>query len=459
METHRIKGRTIRVAGHFLVIATIIAMIGWRLLDGRNKVEREGDYPSRPIEVVVPYSAGGGTDTLARLVQRSIARENLLGQPMVIINHPGGSGTIGSRHVKNSKPDGYRILCVDEGMITSKLSGMVPFGPEAFEIIAQSTRNTQVITVRDDSPFKDLSSVLEAAQASPNSIRFGVPLGAPPHFSGMELQKTVPGAEFNFIQSMGAQKRYSLLLGQHIDVSILSLAEVLAYRGAPGTPPDKQIRPLAVLFPERHPKLPEVPTAVELGYDVMTGNALYWWAPKGTPPDRINFLADAIGAVMATPDLVKEMQTLSIDPFFLKGEALSKWIQLRTRALSAVAFDPKVKLPNFPLYAGILVILLAAGVLLFPGFAGLEPTDPADSMPVQRRKTALICGVILLGYLVILDAGIVPYAIATCAMVFCMGGMIASWERRRIPLLLELALLTGFGAEFVFTRIFSVVLP
>ncbi len=442
---------------HGLAISVIIGLFGVRLHRQQATAGAAADYPSRPIEVVVPYAAGGGTDTLARLVQRAVKERDLLPQPMVIINRPGGSGTIGSRGVKNSRPDGYRILCLDEGMMTSKVSGMVPFGAEAFQPIAQATENTTVITVRADSPFNDVGALLAAAAADPDRIRFGVPLGAPPHFSARELERAHLGAGFNFIQAAGAQKRYSLILGGHIDVTIFNLAEILAYRAAPDAAPDRQLRALAVLLPERHPSLPETPTALESGYAVTAGNALYWWAPKGVPSERVAVLAKAIGDAMAAPTTVAEMRTLAIDPKFRAGLELEAWIQERARVLANVAFDPGVELPNFPLYTGVLIALLGMALLWS---RRRRPSGVPDLAPGEmRRGEALACGLVVLAYVAVLTGEIVPYALATLAMVFAVGGVIAGWQRRRLPVLAELALLTGLGTEMLFTEVFHLALP
>jgi tripartite-type tricarboxylate transporter receptor subunit TctC len=444
---------------HGFAIAVLLGLMGWRLYEQHATAGDADVYPSQPIEVVVPYAAGGGTDTLARLIQRAVEQDHLLPQPMVIINRPGGSGTIGSRGVKNSRPDGYRILCLDEGMMTAKISGMVPFGAEAFQAIAQSTRNTTVITVRADSAFTDVATLLTAAAKDPGALRFGVPLGAPPHFSARELERSHVGAAFNFIQAAGGQKRYSLILGGHIDVTIFSLAEILAYRAAPDAAPDHQLRPLAVLLPERHPSLLETPTALESGYAVTAGNALYWWAPKGVPPDRIATLAKAIGSAMAAPAAIAEMQTLAIDPLFREGDELETWIQGRIRSLGNVTFDPGVALPNFPLYTGLLVTLLGGAMVLATRRGNPGALEPSGDSSSRQRPAALGCALVVFVYGAVLAGELLPYTVATTAMVFAVGGVIAHWQRRRLPILAELALLTGLGTDVLFTEIFRLALP
>ena len=103
----------------YFVSLTIVGLLVMRLVDSTGELSTE--YPNRPIQIVVPFAAGGGTDTFVRILQKSIDAQGLLPQPLVIINQPGGGGTIGSHYVKESRPDGYRILCHNEAIITAQL--------------------------------------------------------------------------------------------------------------------------------------------------------------------------------------------------------------------------------------------------------------------------------------------------------------------------------------------------
>lgn len=100
---------------HILALAAIAALLAWKLFSTFAKT-RKSDYPNRPIDVVVPYPAGGGADVFVRVLEKTIAGEQLLEAPLVVRNRPGGSGTIGSRYVKDARPDGYRILCHHESL-------------------------------------------------------------------------------------------------------------------------------------------------------------------------------------------------------------------------------------------------------------------------------------------------------------------------------------------------------
>ncbi len=102
-------------------------------------------YPQRPIKLIVPFAAGGGSDTFARILQKAIEEHQLLSQPLVIINVPGAGGTVGSRRVKNARPDGYTLLLLHEGIMTSQAAGLTNFGPEAFQPICGTGSTGMVI--------------------------------------------------------------------------------------------------------------------------------------------------------------------------------------------------------------------------------------------------------------------------------------------------------------------------
>ncbi|MBT5902993.1 MAG: tripartite tricarboxylate transporter substrate binding protein [Opitutaceae bacterium] len=443
-----------KIAAPLAAVALIfLGVWQWKSISG-NSIEEV--YPARPIEIVVPYSAGGGTDTLARLVQRAIKRENLLDVPLVVVNQPGGSGTIGAREVMRSPADGYRILCLDEGLITSKLSRTVPFGPEAFVPIAQSTQNTTVIVVRADAPYEDLADLAAAAIAEPGVIRFGVPLGTPPHYFARQLQQAKEGVEFNIVQSMGGQKRYAFLMGGHIDVTIFSLAEALGFRAPEGTPPAEQIKALGILNAERHASLPDTPTAIESGLNTTAANALYWWAPKGTPPDRVALLADAIEQAMKSEQLQEEMAALSIDPLFRRGETLENWVDGRVETMRAVAFEQDESLPGFARYLIALLVLLAVAIWWSERSEHQSFTNP---IPAADRQRAIRGGVILLVYVALLAWTPLAFAVATAAMVVGMGGTMAGWTFPRAASLLVLGTVLGCGIEGVFRTWLQLGLP
>ena len=204
----------------------------------------------------------------------------------MIINVPGAGGTIGSRRVKNARPDGYTLLLLHEGILTAKHSGASAYGPEAFSPIAGTGDATQVVAVSGDSSIRDLTALMKTATEMPDTIIFSANIGAPSHFAGLMLESESPGSKFRYTQNGGGAKRFAALQGGHVDVSSFSVAEYVQFQ-------QDGMRALAILGEKRHSDLPDLPTAGEQGFDVISQNMQFWWAPLGTPKERIGKIADA----------------------------------------------------------------------------------------------------------------------------------------------------------------------
>ncbi len=439
---------------HYVTIPLIAVLLLWRI-SGSFQSSSDTTYPAKPIHIVVPYGAGGGTDNFVRLFTKAIADHKLLPQPLVVINQPGGSGTIGSRYVKDARPDGYRILCHHESIITAKLSGSVPFGPEAFEPILQTGGINLLVVIREDAPYQSMQDLLEAAKQEPKKLRFGANLGSPAHFTAMKLEAAYPGAQFNLITAGGGQKRFVSILGGHLEAGIFSLAEYLAFRAEDGTPPDQNIRALAVLSAERLPALPEVGTCLEEEIDVTSDNAYYWWAPKGTPTAITETLSQALLAAWEKEEVRETLDEWSIAPEITKGETLLQRLQDRVSKMEKFAVSVESDLPNFPLYAFLIALALLVVVVVK---SMVDKSVPSEVATKQYRPAILTFGIVIV-YVLLLQLRLVPFAIATIAMVFFCGAVISGWERQRWLMLAEIALIAGLGSEFVFTRIFTVALP
>ena len=161
------------------------------------------EYPRKAIKVIVPFPAGGGSDTFTRIIQKGIREEGLLPQPFVVINLPGAGGTVGSRRVRDALADGYTILNLHEGIFSSKYSGRVSYGPEAFRPIAATGRSGLVVCVQKDSPHRSLVDLMEEVKAEPDGILFGMAQGTPTHFVGRRLELAAGNAEFRMVASGG----------------------------------------------------------------------------------------------------------------------------------------------------------------------------------------------------------------------------------------------------------------
>lgn len=424
--------------------------------------DADGEYPERPIKIIVPFGPGGGSDTFARILQQAINDDGLLDQPVVIVNVPGAGATIGSRRAKNARPDGYTILHLHDAILTAKLSGVVPYGTEAFEPIIGTGRVGLLIAVAESSSHQTLGDLVDAAQREPDSVLFAANIGAPSHFAGLMLEEQRAGAAFRYIQSGGGAKRLAALTGGHVDVSAFSTSEYKQFQSA-------GLRALAYFGAERHPDFPEIPTAREQGLDVLSDNIGFWWAPRGTPRDRRQVIARALERAMQAPKVRQRLDELAIEPLVFRDQQLQAQLDDKLTRMAAVAPDSTYRPPDFPRYVAIIVALMGV-CLLLRGTAsrrllGREPDTAAKGdragFHLSRQNVGLLVYVVLItiGYVGALHADFLEYRWATALFVAAFGWVLAdTGNRLRIAVGL-LAVALSLGVHFAMTQFFFIDLP
>ena len=310
----------------------------------------QGDYPSKPITVIVPFAAGGGSDVFVRIFQNAIRKNNLCPQPIVIKNIAGAGGTIGSRSAKNATPDGHTILCLHDGIYTAQHYGNADWGPDNFEPIAATGRSGVVVAVEEDSPYASLNELMEEARDRPYQLVYGTNLGAPNHYSALFLQNGKSGAKFRFTQTGGGAKRLAQLKGGHIDLTGFSVAEYQQFK-------DAGIKALASLGEERESSFPSLTTALEQEVRATHDLMQFWWAPQNTPPERIAYLQNLLAEAMATREIKESFQNLHMDPVLQVGQDLLKTIADRSQKLQGITIDKPTALPPLEwIILGITVI-------------------------------------------------------------------------------------------------------
>ncbi len=442
-----------------IIFLALLLITAWRLISAIS-TDQPTQFPQKPIQIVVPYLAGGGTDTFARILQKSLNREDSLGEEFVVTNKDGGSATIGSRQVKDAPPDGYQLLCHHEGIIATQLAGVVDYGPEAFRPIAQTGSIVLLMVVRADSEYRNLNDLLQAAQKNPNSIRVGANQGSPAYFICKQLLGEYPGADFNFISAGGA-KRYTYLLGGKLEAGIFSLAEYVSFRNSNDTPATDNILAIGNFGDKRHPTIPEVATSTEQNLKTRAENAYYIWAPKDTPDHIADILARTFQDTLQSPEVNQELKKLSIDPTFRSGEDLRKHLAVRVEAFQRLSVDAKTELPNFPLWIIGIVAILLITVLVFDSKISVASEAPAPSNKLHLKRASLLgatCLAILIAYVAALQFKI-PFGIATPLSIFLMGLSISKAKRKQLLILGIIGLSFSLTLEIVFTQLFSVALP
>lgn len=288
------------------------------------------EYPEKPITIVVPFSAGGGSDVLIRSLTRVIQEKKLLDEPFTILNVGGAGGTLGSRKVKEAEPDGYTYLLSHFALLSAHATGVADYGADAFEPVAQISSTCLIYAALKDFPHDTLSSVFDAAKAEPDSISEAINIGAVVHLTSWMATDAYGGVDLRYVQSGGGAKRFEFLYGGHVDLAQFSVAEYANFS-------PKGLKALALLDDERNPNLPDIPTAKEQGIDATACVSDWIFAPKGTPSALTDILAEAVGKALETDEMkaffAKDLRL----PDFLTGDALDAAIAEQGEIIREVA--------------------------------------------------------------------------------------------------------------------------
>lgn len=275
-------------------------------------------YPSRPITLIVPWPAGGSTDRHLRALSE-LASKNL-GQPIIIENKPGGGGTLAPGAMAlTAKPDGYTIAQFPLGMLRVPHMQKTQWDPlKDFSFIIGVSGYTFGFTVRADSPYKSFNEYIEAARKAPGALNYGsTGTGSSPHLLMEELSGNAK-VELTHVPFKGNADLQQALLGGH----------VMAQSDASGW--DKfvdggQMRLLVTFGEQRTKRWPQVPTAKELGYGVVSTSPYGFVGPKGMDPAIVKTLHDAYKKAMDDPKHIELLEQLNQAMWYRSGEDYRKW--------------------------------------------------------------------------------------------------------------------------------------
>lgn len=250
-------------------------------------------YPDRPIRVFVPWTPGGATDIQMRAVCEVAAKH--LGQPVVVENRPGASGTLGALAVKEAKPDGYTLSQMPNGVF--RMPAMVArpqWDPlRDFTWIIRMVGYMGGVVVRPDAPWKTMAELIAHARANPGVVNYGTP-GVNTTDVQMQRLARIAGIDWVSIPFRGAAPNLQALLGGQIHFSAETSAWAdMALEG--------QVRPLALWMSGRVARFPAVPTFRELGYDVVGESAYGIAGPRGMDPEVVRTIHDAFKAAVYDP--------------------------------------------------------------------------------------------------------------------------------------------------------------
>jgi tripartite-type tricarboxylate transporter receptor subunit TctC len=254
-------------------------------------------YPSREIELMIPWGVGGATDVVFRTFLTVLPK--YLKVPVIIVNRPGGGAVPGYTEAMKKKPDGYYSLAWISASLTKTHMSVVPYDYRTFDPVIMLVNTPCWILVPAKSPFKNLNDLLAAAKAKPGYVTLGnAGAGGGTHMIALAFEKAA-GVRFNHVPHKGGGPTVVATVGAHVDACNLSPPEGVPQMAA------GQLRCIAAFSEERMKDFPDVPTAKEQGVDFVLGQWRGLAVPRGTPADRVKVLHDAFKATMDDPDLQK----------------------------------------------------------------------------------------------------------------------------------------------------------
>ena len=292
-------------------------------------------FPTKPITIIVPFSAGGTTDILARVVGLYMGTD--LGQPVVVDNRAGAGGNIGGQAAARATADGYTLFMGTVGThaINQSLYKKMPFDPiKDFAPLSRVAMVPNLLVANPSQPYKNVKEMIAYAKAHPNKINFGSSgNGSSIHLSG-ELFKQMAGVDMQHVPYRGSAPAVSDLLGGQISVMFDNMPSAIPHvKGG-------KLRALAVTTAKRSPALPDVPTIAEAG--VPGYEATSWFgllAPAGTPAPIVAKLNASILKALADPEVKKKLAEQGAEPFGEKPEQFAAFIQAETAKWGKVVKD------------------------------------------------------------------------------------------------------------------------
>ncbi len=276
------------------------------------------EFPTKPIELVVPWAAGGRADIIIRLFAASAGKH--LPHPIVVVNKPGGGGATGTILVMNAVADGHTLLAATVGgNVIRPLTTSLPYRYDSFAPVGQITASTLVLASKADRPWKNLAEMVTDAKKRATSPTFGCPFGVIPHIAMLAVARRA-GVDFKLVPQQGDGPSVTAVLGGHIDTIIGSPAAILPHLKS------GDMRALATFGEARDPVLADVPTATEQGFPIVATPWTGIAAPKATPPAVLARLRQMFEAAVKDPEFVTALDKLGERVIPMVGETFgARW--------------------------------------------------------------------------------------------------------------------------------------
>lgn len=312
-----------------LILGAFMVVI---MASGVNRVGAADVYPSKPVIFIVPNEAGASADLLARPLMQKVSA--ILGQPVVVVNKPGGGSTIGYRELHGSKPDGYTIGQASGTIVTNKLQGLMPYDYHDFTMLGVYLNWLPAVlaSTKTKRPFTTFSEVITHAKANPGEISVATGSVGQLWWVASVALEEYSGLKFNMIPQVSSSAATALqVAGGHTDLGITDLGSTKS-QIAGGL-----VRPLAIFGAQRLPgEFSNLPTLKEFGYDVVITSTHIVMGPPKMPKDITDKLVKAVETAAKDPDYLKFISQYYAAPFYLTPEQAIPWFDGQRKVMRDV---------------------------------------------------------------------------------------------------------------------------
>lgn len=277
-----------------------------------------GSFPEKPLTIVVPFSAGGTTDIFTRTLAEPLSKT--LGQPVIIENKPGANGIVAAQYVARSKPDGYTLLMTIAGVFRQPYVQPMDFNPvEDLTFIAMTNEFALSVVVREDSPWRSMTDMVQAAKRQPGSVFYGVPaLMGTQDLAMIDLAQK-ESLEWTAVPFKGDSQSLVALVSDEIQASITAGNVSAPFEQS------RKVRVLASLNDQRSDTHPAVPTWREEGFKVAASTAAGISGPASMKPEVVQVLSNAIGKALEDPALVKRAKEMGAIPRYMNASEYTEY--------------------------------------------------------------------------------------------------------------------------------------
>ncbi len=321
--------RTERIWGFILIVFLASAALTAGSAFAQEK------YPSKPITFIVPWSAGAGHDMVARTMQPYL--EKNLGQSVIVINKPGGGGSIGFNEIANSPPDGYTIGQASPSLIMNQYTLKANVELAKLEPIMFGGQAPHSIMVRSDARWKTFKEILDYSKEHPGKLKMGNSgFGGNGHVGALFFEHE-SGVKWIHVPYKGNAPSFPALLGGHIDAIYCTITD--AFPLVKG----KKFRVLGIAASERCNFIPEVPTFKEFGINVVSGSFYLWLGPRGIAKDRVKILAEAFKRGVNSKEFKIICDNEGITITIREGEELVKFLAQEDKRWREVIISAGIK--------------------------------------------------------------------------------------------------------------------